>query len=272
MRRNTSSPNRHARRVGIAAALWAAAFVVSACNDGNEATVEFVSPQANATASATIVASSPVATATRPLTETPTQAPSPSPTPETFPAGREPAIAAALAEVDGLYVSPLTRDACLANNPQKRVCVELKSADSTVDRGIAEFAGGDPEGGGFTFYMGRNAGGQWHFWFGTQQQSYRLTSLPGDVLVCADGDGANVREQPQSGAASAGLATDLTSLHAVEFVLTSPGSFRTQGQPGAGWYRVSGYLNGWLDARYETAAALGSCTLRDAFEGTGSVG
>jgi hypothetical protein len=169
-------------------------------------------------------------------------------------------------------VSPLTRDACLANNPQKKVCIELKSDDSTVDRGIAEFAGGDPEGGGFTFYMGRDAGGQWHFWFGTQQQSYRLTTLPGDVLVCADGDGANVREQPQSGATSAGLATDMTSLHAVEFVLTSPGSFRAQGQIGAGWYRVSGDLDGWIDSRYETAAALGSCTLRDAFEGTGSVG
>jgi len=186
--------------------------------------------------------------------------------------GREPAIAAAVAAVDGIYLSPLTRDGCLANNPEKKACIELKSNESTVDRGIAQFAGGDPEGGGFSFFMGRDASGTWQFWFGTQQQSYRLTTLPGDVLVCADGDGANVRKQPQTGAASNGLATDLTQLRVEEFVLTSPGSFRAEGNPGLGWYRVSGDPSGWLDSRYETDASLGSCSLRDAFEGTGSVG
>ncbi len=46
-------------------------------------------------------------------------------------------------------------------------------------------------------FLGQTPGREWQFWFGTQNITYQLTVLPGDMRVCAGGDGLNVRASPE---------------------------------------------------------------------------
>lgn len=214
--------------------------------------------------------------------QTPTAAapsPSPSATPSPSPTAtpdnakeRNAVLQAAAAELDALAVSPLTRDACLKDNPSQKVCIDLSPADQSLAGGIARLAGGDPQGGGFAFLMGRAADGQWHFWYGTQQAYWVLTTLPGDLLACANGKGAVIHQQPAASSPAVSTVPDLAKLHAEEFVLAQPGSFRAGGARGSGWYRVSSPASGWVSSDDETDAAQGNCQLHDAVLGTGSRG
>lgn len=156
---------------------------------------------------------------------------------------------------------------CETNNPQKKQCVSAQSSPSTVQRGIAVFGVSDPGGfGAFAGVLGRDPAGEWKFWFATQQ-AYQLLVLPGDMLVCAEGDSLNVRSAPTTDAQVVGSLSDLTAVRAEEFVLTEPAS--DLDKPGYGWYHLSAPLDGWAYSKYLTNADLGDCSLRDGIEAGG---
>ena len=97
------------------------------------------------------------------------------------------------------------------------------------------------------------------------QQDYQLFILPGDALVCAYGEGLNVRSAATTDAPAVGTIEDLTGVRAEEFVLTERGSGDLQ-QHGYGWFRLSSPLDGWAYSKYLTAASLEDCALHDALE------
>lgn len=202
---------------------------------------------------------------------TPGQTPTPEGTPEatpTEPAGESNGslIDSAVAAFGAVYREELTRDTCNTDNPDMLPCVSLSSDDATVQAGIARFTGGYPDGGGFSFYMGRQFDGEWGYWFGTQQQLYQLTSVPGELRACGGGEAVTVRTEPSSTSDEAGFIPDGSTVSAAEFMLTVAGS-PSGGGRGEGWYRVGGDTPGWIAATQSSDASLGSCDLRDAIEG-----
>jgi hypothetical protein len=177
------------------------------------------------------------------------------------------AIEGAVKAVDAVYRSPLTLDSCLKDNPGNKPCIALASNETTVRGGIARFTGGFPDGGGFSFVMGRQADGAWQYWSGTQQGIYQLVEFPGELRACGGGNAVVVRASPDSSAASSGTLKDLATSTAQEFRLTKAGSFGTGGGRGEGWYRVTGAVPGWVLSRDATDAKLGDCSLHDGIEG-----
>lgn len=251
-------------RPWLAAALCAAALLLAGCSLRDSGSDE--TPTVAASETTTEVPG----TASPSDTEQPTTAaPSPTPT-ETEPpatsADAEAALAAALEALDARHVRPLTRDACLEGNDEGQICIDLVSGEAAIAGGIARFEAGDPNAGPFSFFMGRDANGQWHYWFGTQQQTYILQSVPGSLVACGLGGPAEIRAQPSADAELVATLDDEDALEAVEFVLTVPGSFGAGGERGEGWYRVSSPAEGWIDSRQVSDAALGDCLLHDAIE------
>ncbi len=173
----------------------------------------------------------------------------------------QPAVDAALAAALEYFDAVSDAD-CETNNPQNKQCVGLASQPATVQLGIAVFGVASPEGPGFAGVLGRDPAGEWMFWRGGQQD-YQLLMLPGDALVCAFGEGLNVRSASTTDAPAVGVIDDLTVVQAEEFVLTEPGSDL---QNGYGWFRLSSPMDGWAYSKYLTAASLDDCTLHDALE------
>jgi hypothetical protein len=173
------------------------------------------------------------------------------------------ATEAAVAILDAKVLDSLTLDACLEDNPALDICIAFDGDAPTAAAGIARFAAGDPQGGPFTLYMGRDAAGDWRYWFATTAATYVLETLPGALLVCGRDGPAAVASEPRSER----VVTVRTGgqLAARAFVLTAAGSFPAG--VGEGWYRVSGTADGWIDARDTTDAALGDCSLHDEIEG-----
>ncbi len=151
---------------------------------------------------------------------------------------------------------------CETNNPQNKVCAVLSSQPSEVQRGIAVFGVGGPDGGGFVGVLGRDQTGEWKVWREVQQD-YQLLTLPGDALVCGYGAGLTVVSSPTADAAAVGVLDDLTRVRAEEFVLTERASDL---QHGYGWFRLSSPLDGWAYSKYLTNASWGDCSLHDALE------
>ncbi len=180
------------------------------------------------------------------------------PTPTT-----EPAVDAALAAALEYFDAVGDAD-CETNNPQNKQCVGLSSQPSTVQRGIAVYGVGSPDGPGFAGVLGRDPAGEWQFWR-AGQQDYQLLTLPGDALVCAYSAGLNVRSEPTTDAPAVGVIEDLTGVRAEEFTLTERGSDDQQ-QHGYGWFRLSSPLDGWAYSKYLTAASWDDCALHDALE------
>jgi hypothetical protein len=164
------------------------------------------------------------------------------------------------------HVSPLTLEACLKDNPDRKPCIDLQTPMDQLPRGVARFAAGDPDGGPFTFLMGRMADGAWGYWLGSRQMTYILDTLPGDILTCGLGSEVHIRERPQDDAASLSTFKDLTELRADQFVLTAAGTYGVSGKRGDGWYHVVTPVDGWVQASKTTAAALGDCLLHDEVE------
>lgn len=106
------------------------------------------------------------------------------------------------------------------------------------------------------------ASGEWRYWFG-EQPYYQRTSLPGLLVVCADGDGANVRTAPSRDANVITALVDLTDVTAGEFILTEPGSY-SLGTSGTGWYRLRSPTEGWIYSSLLADARTQGCSLRDA--------
>jgi hypothetical protein len=238
----------------IAAVAFATAVLVS-CGDNSDPEVPplpTATPRTAAGTSPTVTSSSPTPTA--------------SPTPDAA-AEQEAVIEAASDAVGGArHISPLTLPACLEGNPDRNPCIELKSEPEQLVRGLARFNFGDPDGGGSTFLMGRMADGQWAYWQGSQQQSYVLDALPGDLLACGTDGDATIHEEPSADSPEVSSVEDLTELTADSFVLTEPGDYAVQGERGEGWYHLTGPEEGWIDATQTTDAALGDCLLHDAIE------
>ncbi len=202
--------------------------------------------------------------AARPSTPQPSPSPTPTPNPETE---RTTVVDAAAAALGGArYVSPLTLQACLQGNPERKPCIELRTAPGHLARGVARFTVGDPDGGASTFLMARMADGRWAYWRGSQQQSYVLEMLPGQLLACGGGTVAAIRAEPSPGSALLATPPNLAPLAAEEVRLTMPGEYGVRGLRGEAWYRLSSPATGWIDATQTTAASLGDCLLHDEVE------
>ena len=104
-------------------------------------------------------------------------------TPQTSQQAADAAFAAALKLFDGVGEAD-----CETNNPQSKNCISSQSDQSTVHRGIAVFGVGDPAGGGgYVGVLGQGTDGEWNVWLETQN-AYQLLTLPGNMLVCAEGE------------------------------------------------------------------------------------
>lgn len=108
---------------------------------------------------------------------------------------------------------------------------------------------------------GQDQAGAWDEWFGTQNTSYHLFVLPGDMLVCADGQGVNVRSGPSTSASLVVLLKDLSKVRAESFLFTQPAD--AKGLGGQGWYRISSPQAGWTRADFLSDAGLGNCDFRN---------
>lgn len=237
--------------LGIAAAALAAAAILSCSGSSGDDLPPLPTATPSVPGGATVPATSPT--------------PSPTPTPDPD-VERQRVIDAASEALGGArHVSPLTLDGCLEANPDRNPCFELKSAPEQVVQGLAWLTLGDPDGGASTFLMGRMPDGAWAYWRGSQQQTYLLDALPGDLLACGTDTTATVRSGPSTDAPSVATLDDLTELQADEFVLTEPGQYGVQGERGQGWYHVTDPA-GWIDATHTTDAHLADCLLHDAIE------
>jgi hypothetical protein len=200
------------------------------------------------------------AEATPGVTPSPQAAATPEVTTDRTPTSQQAVDAAFAAALE--YFDAVSDADCETNNPQNKQCVGLSSQPSTVQRGIAVFGVGPPDGPGFAGVLGRDSAGEWKFWR-AGQQDYQLLTLPGDALVCAYGAGLNVRSAPTTDAPAVGIYEDLTRVRAEEFVLTEQGSDL---QNGYGWFRLRSPLDGWAYSKYLTAANSDDCALHDALE------
>jgi hypothetical protein len=184
------------------------------------------------------------------------------PTATATPAASEAAQAAAAATaIFGGVV-----DAACTPSPETPVCIIPDPSLGTPERGTAAFATSEYPGSGAMEFLGQTPAGEWQFWFGTQDITYQLTVLPGEMRVCAGGEGLKVRS---SGAVEADVLTVLNDdaiITVDRFLLTEPGSRSptTGAQAGFGWYHLTSPQEGWAYSRYLSAASLGDCSVHDA--------
>jgi hypothetical protein len=167
--------------------------------------------------------------------------------------------ASAVVPVDQVYPNCTNAD---------RSCIEPAPSNGALNLGIAAlgYRPARNEPGGAALFSGRKLDGSWGYWFGTQNTNHRLTLLPGELRVCADGDGLNIRERPDTSAAILAKLNDGTTMTAIQFVLTEPG---TRDAAGAGWYRVvvtEPAVTGWVFSRFTSTTALPDCSTRDILE------
>jgi hypothetical protein len=73
---------------------------------------------------------------------------------------------------------------------------------------------------GIATFDGRMADGIWVFWFGTQNSGGPQASLPGDMVVCADGRGLHLRAEPSTRGPIATLIADGAIVRGDHFVMT----------------------------------------------------
>ena len=115
-------------------------------------------------------------------------------------------------------------------------------------------------------FLGKTPQGEWEFWFGTQNITYQLTVLPGDMRVCAGGTGMRVHASLAPDTKVLTLLNDDTIITVDRFILTDLGtrSPTTGVQAGFGWYHLTSPREGWAYSRYLSAASLGDCSVHDA--------
>jgi hypothetical protein len=160
------------------------------------------------------------------------------------------------------------RAAILAHNPAVVFdpnCVPTEAGTCMTGEWPAEMLASGiatgPAGGAATFY-GRRADGTWVYWFATQNSGGPQTSLPGDMIVCADGDGLNLRAEPSTSAAVVTLIPDGSVVRGDRFVMTDPPT--SGGGVGAhpdGWYHIVSPQEGWAYDRFliEYGHGITSC-------------
>jgi hypothetical protein len=167
------------------------------------------------------------------------------------------AISAALDIFNGVAESD-----CRGNNPQRLQCVTPESTPADTERGVAAFGVSDAgQNGGFNAALGKTPDGSWALWF-TSQNPYQLARLPGQMVVCAGGDGLRLHSDIGNDAATVDTLADGTTVTGEQFVLTEPVD---SGNAGFGWFRISAPEAGWLYSKYlENAALNDNCALHDA--------
>jgi hypothetical protein len=172
----------------------------------------------------------------------------------------EAALAAAIALVDGVPGAD-----CTANNPEQKDCVSFEPNDGELaSRGIAVLGVEGPAGGSFALLMGREADGNWDYYAGGQQY-YQASKLPGEMQVCTQGTGLNIRAEPSSDADLVSTVQDNTTVTGEEFVLTQPATPPPEsGVAGYGWYRTSAPAEGWVYSKY--VSGLADCSLHNSLE------
>lgn len=220
--------------------------LASGCGDDDDG-ASTATPE-TAVASPTVAGAAPTAT--------PTREPSPTVKPVT---AADSALAAALAKYNG--IARKANESCSQDNAKKQACLALTSSAGAAERGTAAITVADAAGvGGFVAIFGRNGAGAWDLWFGTQNVSFHVWELPADMLVCADGDGLNVRKAPGSDSPIVTLLKDLATVRAEEFVLAAATNANV---PGTGWYRISSPVEGWAHSNFLSDAKLKDCAVRD---------
>lgn len=179
---------------------------------------------------------------------------------------------AAAAEIFHGMIDP----ACTIDPPLKaNNCITARSNAETLAGGIAEFSVYEPPsdvsfGEAFLGVLGRTADGAWEYWFGTQSPYALLLALPGDMRVCADGDGLNLRSEPAKDAPQVALLADGTIVRGDRFVLPEREANVDRRLPrGHGWYHITAPEDGWAYSKYLSNAASGDCSVRDTVEGGG---
>jgi hypothetical protein len=140
--------------------------------------------------------------------------------------------------------------------PEGKACVYPRSSADHIRRGIALFGAELAHA-----VVARGRDGVWRYWLSTQG-TYLLLTLPGEMLVCADGEGLNVRAEPDINAPIVGGLADLTRVRGEEFVLTEPGNYDPR-RLGSGWYRLSAPVEGWVHSHYVPDAERRDCQTRD---------
>jgi hypothetical protein len=186
-------------------------------------------------------------------TETPGGAPASTPTvPAPPPTGSDAdrLRAAIVAWVPGVGFDP----GCSIDTP-KGPCATGEWAAGSLDGGVGR-VGVHSDQDGAAMFFGRTADGSWGYWFATQNTGGPLVSLPGEMVVCADGDGLNLRAEPSTSAAQVALIPDGTIVRGDRFVLTEAGARSGDGLPehGDGWYHITSPEEGWAYDPYLLAS------------------
>ncbi|MFN0096381.1 MAG: hypothetical protein ACKVVT_16595 [Dehalococcoidia bacterium] len=180
-----------------------------------------------------------------------------------------PAIRGAIQAALRVFTEAKGAPDCVKGTP----CIEAFDPGGSIDEGVIRLSY-SAEVGAAAIYLARDQSGAWQFWFGAQQATHRLTDLPGTLIVCADGDGLNLRSGPNAGAPTLGLAKDGERFFAKTFLITEFGDVNLKA--GAGWYQVvtetkdaQGRIKtgeAFIFSRFTSDARLRDCTLRNALE------
>jgi hypothetical protein len=176
-------------------------------------------------------------------------------------ANLSPERAAALQAAAVFYEASVVAGAEACKRPA-RLCVATYGRIDSPALGVVAVSVTDPEFGGAIAFFGRRDDGSWAYWFSTQNDSYQATSLPAQMRVCADGQGANLRMTADAGGRALSVLRDGAIVTAESFVLTQPGS----SQPlvaGLGWYRLSAPAAGFVRSDLLSVTRFGDCSVRD---------
>jgi hypothetical protein len=175
----------------------------------------------------------------------------------------DPAEAAAAAAIE--LLEGVSEADCTTNNPEQADCILIDpDTREQASLGIALLNVEGPAGGGFALLMGREPDENWAYYAGGQQY-YQASKLPGEMTVCTQGTGLNVRANPSADAELVRTVEDNSKITGEEFVLTQPGTPPTASPvPGYGWYRITAPVEGWVYSKYVTG--LADCSLHDSLE------
>lgn len=172
----------------------------------------------------------------------------------------ESALAAAIELLEGVSQAD-----CTANNPEQAECISIDPNDSgDASRGIVLLTAEGQAGASSALLMGREPDENWAYYAGGQEY-YQASKLPGEMIVCTQGTGLNVRANPSADAELVRTVEDNSRVTGEEFVLTQPGTPPTASPvPGYGWYRISAPVEGWVYSKY--VSGLEDCALHDSLE------
>ncbi len=238
-------------RVGL---VIAAALALAGCGGEGEGDVSTTSPTP---------ASTPAASpSTTPTEEKPSESPTIGTTPEPGATKEESEANRALAAAEVIFGGIADPD-CVpaADSP---ICIVPQPSLGATERGIVAFGVSDYPAGGAIVFLGRTPEGEWEFWFGTQDITYRLTALPGEMRVCAGGAGLNLRASPSTDSEALAALPDDVGVAVDSFVLTEPGMMSPTGpEAGYGWYHLTSPEEGWAYSKYLSDASLDDCSIHD---------